>query len=372
MPVFAWRIEPTRHFGEQPVPFASVAVQDQDKRWRTFSLVVDSGAVISLLCRSVADLLGVALETGRRVTLTGVGRGKNEVFVHELSARIGDWPERPTRFAISSSEDLPNLLGRLDVFDRCQVDFDVSMEETRFSGPWLDADGRKIWRHLLEVEGAILREWKEHPLSGKVDEAAKRFLNRADHLIAATAGLCKLHRTFELPLLIRSLFELSVQFEYLMRDAESRAALYLEFEHVTKHRSEQAWLRLPGLVGNGLRCSPLRSQGEAANKAEYDRVCQTYTGKKGVRWHWYPGTLRDLAQEVGRIEEYSAIYSVYSACAHGDPWTSGTPTAGWGHIWHALAYWARLLVQIADAKKIILTGDSYRSLVELGKGLTVE
>jgi hypothetical protein len=114
MPVFAWRNEPTRHFGEQPVPFASVGIKDPNERWRTFSLIVDSGAVVSLLCRSVGDLLHIPIESGQRVTVTGVGRRENEVFVHKLVARIGEGPELPTRFA---------------------VDFDPSRRETRFSVP---------------------------------------------------------------------------------------------------------------------------------------------------------------------------------------------------------------------------------------------
>ncbi len=135
MPVFAWRNEPTRHFGEQPIPFASVGIKDPDERWRTFSLLVDSGAVISLLCRSVGELLRVPIESGRRITVTGVGRKENVVFVHQLTARVGDGPEFPARFAISTSEDVPNLLGRLDVFDRFLIAFNPSRNETRFDLP---------------------------------------------------------------------------------------------------------------------------------------------------------------------------------------------------------------------------------------------
>ncbi len=206
MPAFAWRNEPTRHFGEQPLPFASVGIKDRDERWRTFSLLVDSGAVVSLLCRSVGELLRVPIESGQRITVTGVGRRENEVFVHELTARVGDGPAFPARFAISTSEDVPNLLGRLDIFDRLQVAFDPSLQETVISAPWLDADGRRMWRHLLETEAVILSKWKEHPLPAPVDEAAGRLLNRADQLVAAAAGLLKLHRDFELPLPLRSLF----------------------------------------------------------------------------------------------------------------------------------------------------------------------
>jgi hypothetical protein len=109
-----------------------VAIRDATDRWRTFSLLVDSGAVISLLCRSVGELLRVPVEAGQRVVLSGIGRQETEVFVHGLAARIGDGPPQRTRFAISTSENVPNLLGRLDVFDRFLITFDVLRQETRF------------------------------------------------------------------------------------------------------------------------------------------------------------------------------------------------------------------------------------------------
>lgn len=349
-----------------------MAIRSADDRWRTFSFRVDSGAVVSLLCRSVGELLGVAPEAGRRLVLTGVGRIENEVFVHELTARVGDGPPLPTRFAIAASEDVPNLLGRLDIFDRFQVDFDPSLQETRFTTPWLDDRGRTIWRHLLETEAAILGRWKDHPLPENVDEAARRFVNRADQLVGAAAGLVKLHRDSELPLLIRALFELSVQFEYLMRDAEARAKLYVEFEHITRHRLGQAWLNWPGPVGERLRRSRTPGDGVAGNRARYDVFRSQYPQKRNpaqVRWHWYPGTLRDVATEVGRSAEYSAIYGLCSAWAHGDPLIGHWLQGGQHGLWHAFVYWARLMIQVVDAKKIILTGGAYRFLQELARSV---
>ena len=373
MPAFAWRTEPTRHFGDQFVPFALVGIRVADSRWRNFSLLVDSGAVISLLSRSVGELLGIPIDQGQRITLSGVGRCENEVFVHRLIARVGDGPEHPTRFAVSTSEEVPNLLGRLDLFERYQFAFDPSLQETSVTAPWLDVGGRETWNHVNEIERAILSKWQDHPLPGRADEAARRFMNRADQLVAAAAGLLKLHCDFELPLLLRSLFELSVQFEYLMRDLEPRAKLYLEFEHVTRYRTGQSWPKLPGEIGQGLRHSPQRTGGEAGNRARYEVVRSHYSVKPNsarVRLHWYAGTLKDVAVEVGRAEEYDAFYGLYSAWAHGDPWTGSLLRAANGGLLHAFSYWARLLIQVADAKKIILAGAAYDALTKLARDLT--
>ncbi len=57
MPVYSWRRRPTKHFGDVWVPYAEVEIQKTDKQFQAFALQVDSGAVVSLLRRSVADVL---------------------------------------------------------------------------------------------------------------------------------------------------------------------------------------------------------------------------------------------------------------------------------------------------------------------------
>ena len=372
---FAWRRRKTLHFGEQWVPFAELNLRSVSGRWQAFSVLVDSGAVISVLSPSAAELLGVEPGKGETIELAGIDAPARRYFVHRFTARIGEMPEFTMRVAVADHEEVPNLLGRVDVLERFQIDLDPSCEETRITAPWLDPANRRIWRHILEVEATIQRAWSDHPLPGRLDEAALRFVNRVDQLVAAGAGLLKLHRAFELPSIIRSLFDLTVQFEYLMRDPQPRAALYLEFEHVTKYRLEQAWLKLPGQIGRDLRASEDRTEGEKRNREAYDRVQSQYVvkqGKKRLRMHWYPGSLRSLAEIVERTAEYDAVYGMHSAWAHGDPWTSRLLRIRHSGLVDLFTYLSRLLIQVADAKKIILTGDTYKSLVVLAEGLTKE
>ena len=131
MAEFAWRRRMTPHFGEQWVPFAELNLRSTAGRWRTFSVLVDSGATISLMPRSAAELLGVQPNTGESIELTGVGGAARRYFVHRFDARIGNLPECEMRIAVADSENVPNLLGRLDVLDRYQIDFDPSLARTR-------------------------------------------------------------------------------------------------------------------------------------------------------------------------------------------------------------------------------------------------
>ncbi|MBL8880548.1 MAG: hypothetical protein JNG88_15655 [Phycisphaerales bacterium] len=301
-----------------------------------------------------------------------MGGAPVKCFVHQVPVQFGKEEPQPVRFAFAMADRVPHLLGRVDLLDRLQIDLDASLEETRITAPWLNERERVLWRHFIAVEATIIGKWQQHPLPEPVDEAARRFLNRADQLVAAGAGLMKLHLDFELPLVIRSLFELSVQFEYLMKDPVLRATLYLEYKHVTKFRMMQAWTNLPGEFGNRVRNSSFRKNGEQRNRLEYERVKQTYMMRNDanrVRSHWYAGNLKQLAAKVDRGAEYDAIYGLYSAWAHGDSWTSEMLHAPHGKLWAGVfPYWARLLIRIADAKKIILSGEAYESLVICAKG----
>ena len=133
MPVFAWRRRMTRHFGEQWTPFAELDLKTVSGHWRAISVQVDIGAVVSVVRRSTAELLGIVLEKGEPIDLAGIGAEPRKYFLHRIPARIGDLPECTMRVAVADSEDAPNLLGRLDVIDRFQMILDPDLIETRFA-----------------------------------------------------------------------------------------------------------------------------------------------------------------------------------------------------------------------------------------------
>ncbi|HEY3241811.1 MAG TPA: retroviral-like aspartic protease family protein [Phycisphaerae bacterium] len=114
---------------------ASIELLDASGQPHGVIVQVDSGAVISLLRRSVADELGLSLHNGQRVGLGGVGGGEVQAHVHVLSARFDDNVALDLPFAISASEAVPNLLGRFGVFDRLSIHFDSVRKLTRIVLP---------------------------------------------------------------------------------------------------------------------------------------------------------------------------------------------------------------------------------------------
>jgi hypothetical protein len=381
MSIHKWRRLPTQHFGEVWVPFAQISLRAVAGDLHTLLLQIDSGAVISLLGRSIADLLGVQLESGRRVELSGVGGSTTTAWMHEIDTVFArPHPQREpirarVRYAIATHDEVPNLLGRLDVFDRLQFDFDPSLTETALSPPWLDTAQRRIYEFLLDTDQYVLARWNLLELPDQAREALRRLLNRMGQLYGAVLGLLKLGRTHSCPLYVRTMFETWLQLEYLLRDPEERGKLYLEFEHITRHRQATAIAENPrGWVSEQIAQSPMRAEGEARNRREYDRVrnlfeYQTRNGRTKVANNWYKMPIAELAESLGFDGEYRLIYSTCSAWAHADP--SRTHDPG-GRVFSDLSlvfgicggYYARTIRSIANAGQLILTNEQHRFLEE--------
>lgn len=217
---------------------------------------------------------------------------------------------------------MPNLLGRLGVLDTCQLLADATMAETTFLPRWLDDPAQMaIWRRFTHMSEDIVERWKSRQRPSHVQEAVGSLLNRAGQLMGGIVGAVRLHRRPAVNPLLRSLFELSLQFEYLMRDSDARATRFLQFRKVTRYRWIQKWKQHPKspisarLVGAGSALDHARVE------QEFRQVESMFTSGRKSRLHdnWYGKKIRDLATELGRQAEYDLWYAVWSAWAHGDP-----------------------------------------------------
>jgi len=377
MPVYKWRRRSTKYFGDVWVPLAHIELRASDDRFQAFALQLDSGAVVSLLRRSVGDLLGLDLERGRRAEFASVGGGKTIAYIHELETRFADDLTVPVPFAISTTENVPNLLGRQGIFDRLQVDFDPTLDETSVMVPWLDAGERRVWDTLIATEQHILDRQDEIELPEPSRTVVNRFINRAEQILAASMGLVKLHRTYLAPVCVRTMFELALQFEYLMQDPVPRAQQYLNFVHIARYRRSKALVDNPsGLIARRLASSPKRPEGEKRNKKEYDRVRPQFimiderSGRKRLPGNWYCMPVHDLADKLGWLSEYKTWYAHASDWIHSDPFSTQRELPYGGKesqmiIWVCSRYYARMLLRLSD--KIVLTAEHYELLKALAE-----
>lgn len=91
----------------------------------TQDMYVDSGADISLIPYSVGIALGFQLRPDEEIKrIGGVGGGKISVVIRKVKISIAT-EEFEARIAWCMSEDVPLILGRLDVFNK----FDVLFKE---------------------------------------------------------------------------------------------------------------------------------------------------------------------------------------------------------------------------------------------------
>ncbi len=109
-------------FGRLPDPLITLLVQTW-YGWQPFDFLVDSGADVSMVPKSMADWVGVELKGLNRHRSYGIeGKGLN---VHEgsLMIRLGNVDVKvPCLY--SSQENTPLLLGRAGIFDHFTLIFD--------------------------------------------------------------------------------------------------------------------------------------------------------------------------------------------------------------------------------------------------------
>jgi hypothetical protein len=373
MGVHKWRRRATKYFGDVLVPFAQIQIRGNDARFRSISLQVDSGAVVSLLRRSVADLLGIELTDGRRIELGGVGGGSTGAYLHSLHTRFANNIEYAAPFAIAETEAVPNLLGRHGIFDQLQIDFDATVESTMISPPWLRRDWPRIWKFFLETDEYILARWNEMDWGeAAAKEAAAKMMRRAGELAGGAAGLSKLHRSQAIPLFIRAMFELALQFEYLMAEPQSRGRAYLDYSHITKHEQARALAANPvGPISEWIAESPDRTEVEKRNKENYERVRAKFTsktkrGEERLSRNWYCMSVHDLAEKVGWSGEYRLWYTSCSAWAHCDPFSTqgGVGLSAVEPVLViVLSYYARMLLRAGD--RMVLSAEQYDFLRKL-------
>jgi hypothetical protein len=85
-------------------------------------MLVDSGADLSMIPKTIGDQLGFILERGEMVyTVGGIGGGIPVVY-RSVFLTVGE-TSLPIRIAWGLSDEIPSVLGRLDVFDYFDIEF---------------------------------------------------------------------------------------------------------------------------------------------------------------------------------------------------------------------------------------------------------
>lgn len=111
-------------------PYAKVILNKKFPEW----LYVDSGADITLLPKKLGEFIGFRIREGEDVKeIKGIGNSKVPYVIRKVSMKVGE-KQFKARIAWSLIEDVPMVLGRLDVFDK----FDILFKEREGKVVFLD------------------------------------------------------------------------------------------------------------------------------------------------------------------------------------------------------------------------------------------
>ena len=101
-------------------PIAKVGLRDASGELFELSMLVDSGADITILSKRIGDIMGVNVEQGEAKVFRRIV-GEMIAYVHKIPLSING-KKIETRVAFALSE-VPNLLGRLDIFKNFEISF---------------------------------------------------------------------------------------------------------------------------------------------------------------------------------------------------------------------------------------------------------
>jgi len=97
-----------------------VGLKDVDGAIFEISMIVDSGADITVLSKRMGDIMGIDVEKGEEKIFRGIV-GEIIAYVHRIPLFI-DGKKLEVRVAFALAE-VPNLLGRLDIFRNFEINF---------------------------------------------------------------------------------------------------------------------------------------------------------------------------------------------------------------------------------------------------------
>jgi len=119
-------------FGRVAKPIARVFLLRVSGDWQEYLPEVDSGVVVSYFNKDDCEWLGLNLKEGDFCRLSGIGGSSVDCYIHKVRMRIGH-EEITARVAFSDAPKHDLLLGRLDVFDNFEIDFQGKNLITIFS-----------------------------------------------------------------------------------------------------------------------------------------------------------------------------------------------------------------------------------------------
>ena len=112
-------------------PAIEIFFLSKDGEKLSLFLIIDSGATVSVLPKSDAEVFGVRLENGIPLSISGIGGEMVNGWKHKIAVYFGDRKiQLPVVFL--DTEFAPRVLGRQGVFDCFTIVFEEEKRRTGF------------------------------------------------------------------------------------------------------------------------------------------------------------------------------------------------------------------------------------------------
>ncbi len=120
-----------KHFGNAINPQVSLPVKTITG-YKEMDFLIDSGAVVSALPKTLASDLGVDLTSLPRITIEGFAGQKTFAYKGEFIIKIGA-EETTIPVVFSENPQANNILGRIGFFDQFNIEFNANSQQITIS-----------------------------------------------------------------------------------------------------------------------------------------------------------------------------------------------------------------------------------------------
>jgi hypothetical protein len=180
----------------------------------------------------------------------------------------------------------------------------------------------EYWENTSRVANEITKKINtaQHDHAKVVVGGVMQLMNR---IVSSGSSLWILYKNaphnfdFDGAAILRALYEAHLYALYILNDPKKmqyRAELYRDYYWVEKHQLIRLIDKNQTETARQLAQSPQRGVEEPKIDSEFKRVEHKYPGK-----NWYPGTLRDVAKDVGYEPEYELLQKHLSGAVHSSP-----------------------------------------------------
>lgn len=190
---------------------------------------------------------------------------------------------------------------------------------------WLDRELLDLQRSIASSLLAKFRECNDtSPVASAITPMLARLIKSGDSIT-----ILECHSphdsTYDSATIMRNIYDVMLQALYILINPEKRlerAQRCLDFIELERKVRITTMDTNATDLAQHVSKSPKRSASEKEIDEKFLRVKEQFTTKKGkLVDHWYPGTLRDLAREVGYEDEYEIMQRQLSGVVHSSPLT---------------------------------------------------